>query len=195
MVSTWLPQLLRRPSYRQLWTARTVSQWGDAFNTVALVLLVYSLTGSGLGVSGVVVAEILPVLVLGPVAGALVDRLPRVAVMIGADLVRAALAFALPFVDGDVVPVYAIAVGLSAGAVFFNPAAQSVLPAIVGERELVAANSGLWTAAVVSQIVLAPLAGVVVATLGYTWAFWTNAASYLLSAVVLRGLRLPTAPA
>ena len=187
--------LLRRPSYRQLWTARTVSQWGDAFNTVALLLLVYSLTGSGLGVSGVVVAEILPVLVLGPVAGALVDRLPRVAVMIGADLVRAALAFALPFVDGSALPVYAIAVGLSAGAVFFNPAAQSVLPAIVDERELVAANSGLWTAAVVSQIVLAPLAGVVVATLGYTWAFWINAASYLLSAVVLRGLRLPTAPA
>ncbi len=43
---------------------RTVSQWGDAFNTVALVLLVYSLTGSGLGVSGVVVAEIMLVLVL-----------------------------------------------------------------------------------------------------------------------------------
>ena len=190
-----LRQLLRRPSYRRLWTARTVSQWGDAFNTVALLLLVYSLTGSGLGVSGVVVAEILPVLVLGPVAGALVDRLPRVAVMIGADLVRAALAFALPFVDGSVLPVYAMAVGLSAGAVFFNPAAQSVLPAIVGKHELVAANSGLWTAAVVSQIVLAPLAGVVVATMGYTWAFWINAASYLLSALVLCRLELPTAPA
>ena len=194
-MSTSLPELLRRRPYRQLWTARTVSQWGDAFNTVALMLLVYSLTGSGLGVSGVVMAEIVPVLVLAPVAGALVDRLPRVAVMIGADLVRAVLAFALPFVDGSVVPVYAIAVGLSAGAVFFNPAAQSVLPSIVGERDLVAANSGLWTAAVVSQIVLAPLAGVVVATLGYSWAFWINAASYLLSALVLRGLRPPTAPA
>jgi hypothetical protein len=42
-----------------------------------------------------------------------------------------------------VVTVYAVALGLSAGAVFFNPAAQSVLPAIVRERELVAANSGL----------------------------------------------------
>jgi len=47
-----------------LWVPRTVSQWGDAFNTVALVLLVYALTGSGLGVSGVVVAEIMLVLVL-----------------------------------------------------------------------------------------------------------------------------------
>ena len=191
---TTLTALLRQAPYRRLWVARTVSQWGDAFNTVALVLLVYALTGSGLGVSGVVVAEIIPVLALAPVAGAMVDRLPRVKVMISADLVRAALAFALPFVDGHVAVVYAIAVSLSAGAVFFNPAAQSVLPAIVRERDLVAANSGLWTAAVVSQVVLAPIAGIVVVSFGYTWAFWINAASYLLSAVVLRRLTLPAAP-
>ncbi len=193
MGRTSLRELLRQPVYRRLWIARTVSQWGDAFNTVALALLVYSLTGSGLGVSGVVLAEILPVLALAPVAGAIVDRLPRVQVMIGADLIRAALAFALPFVDGSVAAVYAVAVGLSAGAVFFNPAAQSVVPAIVRERELVAANSGLWTAAVISQVVLAPLAGVVVAAFGYTWAFWINAASYLASAAVLRRLSLPAA--
>ncbi|WP_256375478.1 MFS transporter [Modestobacter sp. DSM 44400] len=186
---------MRQPAYRRLWTARTVSQWGDAFNTVALALLVYSLTGSGLGVSGVVIAEIIPVLALAPLAGALVDRWPRVRVMVGADLARGALAFVLPFVDGSVVPVYAVAVGLSAGAVFFNPAAQSVVPAIVRERELVAANSGLWSAAVISQIVLAPLAGVVVAAFGFSWAFWVNAASYLLSALVLRRLALPAAPA
>ncbi len=192
---TKVTALLSQAPYRRLWVARTVSQWGDAFNTVALVLLVYSLTGSGLGVSGVVVAEIIPVLALAPVAGAVVDRLPRVHVMISADLVRAALAFALPFVDGDVVAVYAVAVALSAGAVFFNPAAQSVLPAIVRERDLVAANSGLWTAAVLSQVVLAPLAGIVVVSFGYTWAFWINAASYLLSALALRRLKVPAAPA
>ncbi|MCY7341098.1 MAG: MFS transporter [Pseudonocardia sp.] len=192
---TKVTALLRQAPYRRLWVARTVSQWGDAFNTVALVLLVYSLTGSGLGVSGVVVAEIIPVLALAPVAGAVVDRLPRVRVMISADLVRAALAFALSFVDGHVAAVYAVAVGLSAGAVFFNPAAQSVLPAIVRERDLVAANSGLWTAAVVSQVVLAPIAGIVVVSFGYTWAFWINAASYLLSALALRRLTVPAAPA
>jgi MFS family permease len=175
--------------------ARTVSQWGDAFNTVALVLLVYSLTGWGLGVSGVVVAEIIPVLALAPVAGAVVDRLPRVRVMMGADLVRAALTFALPFVDGHVGAVYAVVVGLSAAAVFFNHAAQSVLPAIVRERDLVAANSGLWSAAVISQVVLAPLAGIVVVSFGYTWAFWINAASYLISALFLRRLTVPDVPA
>lgn len=138
--------LLRQRPYRALWTARTISQWGNAFNTVALVLLVYSLTGSGLGVSGVVVAEIIPVLLLAPLAGSLVDRLPRVTVMITADLARAGLAFSLPLLDDNISHVYLIAVGLSIGAVFFNPAAQSVLPALVKERKLVAANSGLWTA-------------------------------------------------
>ncbi len=192
---TSLASLLRQPPYRRLWAARTVSQWGDAFNTVALVLLVYELTGSGLGVAAVVVAEIVPVLALAPLAGVLVDRLPRVLVMIASDLTRAALAFALPFFDESVIPVYAIAVGLSAGAVFFNPAAQSVLPSLVRERDLVAANSGLWSAAVVSQILLAPLAGLVVVTWGYTEAFWVNAASYLVSALVLRRLTLPAAPA
>lgn len=157
-------------------------------------MLAYSLTGSGIGVSGVVIAEIIPVLALAPVAGAVVDRLPRVKVMIGADLVRAALAFALSFIDSHVGAVYAVAVGLSAGAMFFNPAAQSVLPVIVREGGLVAANSGLWTAAVLSQVVLAPLAGIVVASIGYTRAFWINAASYLLSAVALRRLTLPATP-
>lgn len=68
------------PGYRRLWAARTVSQWGDTFNFLALALLIYDLTGSGLGVSGVVVvvAEILPVLLLAPFTWPLVDRWPRV---------------------------------------------------------------------------------------------------------------------
>lgn len=195
MVRTTVAALLREAPYRRLWVARTVSQWGDAFSTVALALLVYSLTGSGLGVSGAVVAEIIPVLALAPVAGAVVDRLPLVRVMMGADLVRAALAFALPFVDKDVAAVYAVAVGLSAASVFFNPAAQSLLPVLVRERDLVAANSGLWSAAVVSQVVLAPLAGIVVVSFGYAWAFWANASSYLLSALFLRRITVPDVPA
>ena len=79
---TPLVGLLCQPACRRLWTARTVSQCGDAFTTVAPALPVYSLAGSGLGVSGVVVAEIVPVLVLAPLAGTLVDRWPRVRVMV-----------------------------------------------------------------------------------------------------------------
>jgi MFS family permease len=186
-----LRSVLREPGYRRLFAAQTVSRWGDTFNTVALAVLVFDLTGSGVGVAAVVVAEVVPVLLLAPAAGVLIDRLPRVRVMIAADLWRVAAAAVLPLAADSIVAVYAVAFALAAGAVFFNPAAQSVVPNIVEEDELVAANSGLWSAAVVSQIALAPLAGLVVAWAGPGPAFLLNAATFAASALVLRGLRLP----
>lgn len=190
-----LRDVFARPGFRRLWAARTVSQWGDTVNTVALALLVYHLTGSGLGVSGVVAAEIAPVLLLAPFAGPLTDRWPRVRVLVAADLFRLGLAAALAVWHDTPAGVYAVAFGMSAGAVFFNPAASSVLPTLIPREDLVAANSGIWTAAVLSQIVLAPLAGLLVTGAGYGSAFAINAASYAISAVLLRGLRLPGTPA
>ena len=63
-----LREVFARPGYRRLWAARIVSQWGDTLNVIALARLVYDLTGSALGVSGVVAAEIAPVLLLAPFA-------------------------------------------------------------------------------------------------------------------------------
>ena len=97
--------MLARPAYRRLWGARTVSQAGDVAQFTTLALLVFHLTGSGLGVSGVVAAEIAPVLLLAPAAGALVDRLPRVQVMVGADLVRLVLAGTLAVWHSEVIVV------------------------------------------------------------------------------------------
>lgn len=189
-----LRDVFAQPGYRRLWTARTVSQWGDTFNFVALALLIYDLTGSGLGVSGVVAAEILPVLLFAPLAGPLVDRWPRVRVMVGSDLFRLVLVLTLALWHDAPAGVYVIAFGMSVGAVFFNPAASSVLPALVRDEELVAANSGIWTAAVLSQIVLAPVAGFLVVAVGYGPAFAVNASSFVVSALVLRGLRAPASP-
>jgi MFS family permease len=186
--------VLANSGYRRLFTAQTISRWGDIANTVALAVLVFQLTGSGLKVSGVVIAEILPVLLLAPVAGTVADRLPRIGVMVAADLWRTGLAALLPLASGHLAVVYAIAFGLSAGGVFFNPASASVLPAIVGEDELIAANSGLWSAAVVSQTALAPLAGAMVTTWGVTPAFYFNAATFAVSALTLARLRLPRTP-
>lgn len=184
-----------QPAYRLLFLAQTASRSGDAFRTVALAIVVFRLTGSGIGTAGVVVAEILPVLLLAPFAGELVDRLPRRSVMIAADLWRAALMLALPLVDESVVAVYAVAFGLSIGTAFFNPAASSLIPAVVDERQLVAANSGIWTAAVLSQIVLAPLAGGVVTLAGPTPAFLLDGATYVASALILLRLVVPAPPA
>ena len=186
-----LARALRHRGFRRFFAARTISQWGDTFNSVALVILVYRLTGSGLKVGATVVFEIVPVLALGIVAGALVDRLPRRAILIGADLGRAVIAGLLALFHSDLAVVYACAFGLSCFTVFFNPAAASAVPALVGDDELVGANSAVWSAAVLSQIGLAPAAGGLVAVAGAGPAFAINAASFVVSAVLLLGLQLP----
>ena len=189
-----LGRALASTGFRRLFVAQTVSRWGDTFNAVALVLLVYRLTGSGLKVGATVAFEIAPVLLLGFVAGAVVDRLPRRRVMVVADLGRAAIALALVVWGDRLGIVYAAALGFSAFTVFFKPAAASVVPTLVAAEDLVAANSGLWSAAVISQIVLAPAAGALVAFAGAGPAFGINAASFVLSAALLHRLPIPERP-
>ena len=184
--------LLRRPAYRRLWLARTVSQIGDVAQFTTLALLLVAVTGSGLGVSGAVLAEIVPVLALAPLAGTLVDRLPRVQVMVIADLARVLLAGTLAVFHDSAPVAYAIALGLSCGQVFFSPAAQSLLPSIVEDGDLVAANSGIWTVAVTAQVLVAPVAALLAVHVGFGFAFALNAASFAISALLLRGLREPT---
>lgn len=188
--------LLRtRPAFRHLFLAHAISRAGDAFNTIALVVLVFRLTGSGVGVAGAVMFEVAPVLLLGPIAGLAADRLPRRRLMIAADLFRAVVALALVFAADNLGVAYAVAFGLSAGAVLFNPAAGSLLPEVVGEEDLVTANSAMWSVAVIAQIAIAPLAGLVIARFGVEVAFAVNAATFGASALLLVGLRAGRTPA
>ena len=188
---TSLRRSLANPQFRRLLAAQTVSRWGDTFNSVALVILVYRLTGSGLQVAATVAFEIAPVLLFGFVAGAVVDRRPRRQVMIAADLGRVLVALLLAAFGDQLAVLYAGALLLSTFSVFFNPAAASVLPAIVDDDDLVGANSAVWSAAVISQIVLAPVAGALVAVAGATPAFLINAASFAVSGALLWRLTLP----
>lgn len=189
-------RLLRSSTeFRRLFLAHSVSRAGDAFNTVALVVLVFELTGSGLGVAGAVMFEVLPVLLLGPVAGLAADRLPRRSLMIVAALFQAAVALVL-VIQADSVPVaYSVSFGLSIGVVLFNPAAGSLLPEVVGQEDLVTANTAMWTTAVTSQIALAPLAGFVIAAWGVEVAFAINAATFVIAALLLIGLQAGRTPA
>lgn len=191
-----MSQLLRsNRTFRRVFLAHATSRAGDAFNTVALVVLVFRLTESGVGVAATVVFEVLPVILLGPVAGVIADRYPRRSVMVRADLLRAALVMLLALAHEQVAIAYGVAFGVSVGTIFFNPAASSLVPDVVAEDELVDANTSLWTVAVVVQIVLAPLAGGLIAWAGVGPAFALNGASYVASALLLRGLDVGVRPA
>lgn len=173
-------------TFRRLFVAHATSRAGDAFNTVAIVVLVFRLTGSAAGVAATVLFEVAPVIALGPIAGVLADRYPRLAVMVAADLLRAALVGVLAVAHGNVALAYAAAFGVSVGTIAFTPAASSLVPDVVAADDLVDANSALWTVAVLAQILLAPIAGALIATAGVGAAFALNAASYVVSALVLR---------
>lgn len=181
--------------FRRLFLAHSVSRAGDAFNTVALVVLVFELTDSGIGVAGVVGFEVLPVLLFAPIAGLAADRLSRRRLMVAADIGRALVAAVLALTGGPLAVAYAVAFGLSAGAVVFNPAASSLLPDVVEDDDVVAANSALWTTAVLIQIIAAPAAGAVIAAVGVEAAFAVNAATFVASALLLVGLRGGRTPA
>ncbi len=191
-----LSLLRKNVGFRRLWLAHAISRSGDAFNTVAIVVLVFRLTGTGRGVAGAVMFEVLPVLLIGPVAGLAADKMPRLRLMVGADLVRAGAAASLVLATTSVPAVFAVSFILSAAATVFNPAASSLVPDLVDDEDLITANSALWTVAVIAQIALAPVAGWVVAGGGGARvAFAVNAATFIVSAILLVGLHEGRTPA
>ncbi len=177
-------------SYFPLWLGQLVSNFGDTLNYVALVVLVYQLSQSGLAVSITVVFEIVPVLLLAPVAGVIIDRFPRKAILIASDLVRAALVVALIFATATW-QVYLLAAGLVAAGVFFNPTVQAVIPAIVESESLLAANSVAWSTGRLVQIIASALAGGIIVAAGPNLAFGINSLSFVFSAFMIMRLSIP----
>lgn len=194
MTSVSYAQLVRtNRNFRLYWGGQIVSQLGDWFNVITVQVLLLKYTNSAASVGAFIIAQMLPLFLLGPVAGVLVDRLPRKAVMIGADLARAAIALGLLGVRGpDTVWVaYACVAGLSTFSAFFEPARIATLPNITSEEELVTANalsSVTWSILLTSG---ALVGGLVSRFLGPDAAFLANAGSFLASALLLWGMQVP----
>src|SRR5256885_10116866 len=104
-------RLLRLPGFRLLFLSTSASSFGTLLATVALAIDVKDRTDSGLWVGALMVVEFLPAILIGLLVGPLFDRLSRRGLMVAADLARAAVFCALPFVSGP-----AAIVGLAAVA-------------------------------------------------------------------------------
>ena len=176
------------------WLAQTISLFGDRLHQVALGVLVYAVTNSPLATGLVFLAATLPNILLGPIAGTFVDRWEHKRVMIASDLIRAALVVAIPFAaQMDVLYVYPLVFAITAVSLFFRPAKVALLPRIVAEEDVMAANSATWTADTLADIIGFPIAGLFVAFLGTAagslgLAFFADSATYLLSALLLAGV-------
>jgi MFS family permease len=165
-------RLIRNRRYFPLWLAQLTSNLGDTLHYIALVIWVYQRTGSSLVVAGTVFFEVAPVIICAPIAGVVIDRLPRKMVLVGADVVRALLVLAL-LATTELWQIYAIVALLSVAGVFFNPAVHATLPALLDKEDLLAANSVSRSAAGV------------IAAVGAEVAFVFNAATFIISALFL----------
>lgn len=183
--------IFRNRSFVLLWIAQLVSVSGSALTSLAAALLVFKLTGSALSVGLVLIVTSLPSMVVGLFAGVFVDRYDRKRIMISADLLRAALIVAIPFVvQFGIVWLYVLL--LLAGAIgqFFEPAQQSVLPEVASDDELAAANAIMTIADTGSWAVGFAAAGLLASAFSIDWAFYIDAATFLVSAACISGVRI-----
>ena len=190
-------ELLRgNRSFRQVWLGQVVSQMGDWFDTIALLTILLKLTGSGRAVGLLLVARFLPSFLLGSLSGVVADRFNRRSIMIISDLLRAVVVLGFLFVRraDQLWIIYFLTVMQLALSTFFEPAKTAIIPSIVSDRELVAANalsSVTWSAMLT---IGAAIGGVVTGWLGTDVAFILDAVTYLLSAGLIASVRIPKRP-
>ncbi|MGH2602774.1 MAG: MFS transporter, partial [Dehalococcoidia bacterium] len=187
-------RLAANRNFGLLWVGQLVSLFGERIHVVALAFIVLQATGSALEVGLTFAATAVPNVVLGPLAGALVDRWNRRLTMIGCDLVRAGLVLFVPFViEINVALVYLLAFLIATVTLLFRPAKTAVIPAIVDRRDLVTANSASTVADTLADLLGLPLAGILVASLAdqLQLAFYLNAATYTVSAVFIWAMFVP----
>jgi predicted MFS family arabinose efflux permease len=173
-----------------------VSQLGDWALLLALPFFVYGRTHSIVSTGGLVAAELLPRMLISPLAGVLADRWSRRLSLVGSDVFRAGLLLVLlvPAAGGPLWLVYAVALLESSAAQLFVAAEGALLPAIVPGERLMMANAALSVATSAVRLVGPPLGGVMYALLGLHASVIADSASFVLSGLLLVALRLP-APA
>ena len=138
--------------------------------------------------SALLIADFLPIILIGILAAPLVDRLSRRRLLIVSDLARAAVFCLLPFAgSAEVILVLALAQGIATG--FFRPAVYAGMPNLVEDERLPAATSLLQTVENLTWMIGPVIGGVVLAVAGPDLAYWLNAATFLLSALLL--VRIP----
>jgi MFS family permease len=183
---------LRLPGFRNLFLATLGSSIGTLLAAVALAIDVKDRTSSspnsGLWVAAVLIVEFLPTIFVGLLLGPLLDRLERRSLMIAADVLRVGVFVALPFApNAATVVALAFVAGLATG--FFRPAVFAGVPNLVPEEQLPAANALLQGIENVSWAIGPLIGGVLTAAWGPSAAYLINAASFVVSLMLV--VRIP----
>ncbi len=186
--------VLAIPPIRRLWLAQLISVFGDFLAIFGVFsVATFRLHATAAEISLILVAFLLPLGVVSPLAGVMVDRWNVKRTMITSDLIRALLVVFLIFAT-DIRHIYAIFFALSTVSSFFIPAQTVTLRTLCPPEGLMAANALMSQAIQVTQIVSPAIAGVLVATAGPNFCYYFDAASFLFSAFMVSGIAVHREP-
>ncbi len=195
--------VLRAADFRNLWLGQIVSQVGDYFAFLAMTVVVSGLSqdaqATTLAVSGMMLSFTLPRLLLGMLAGVFVDRWDRRRTMLVSDISRAGITLLLipAFISGNLWFIYGLAFIMSSMGTLFNPAKGALIPRLVPDEQLLAANSLSQTSQMLAVLGGPALAGLTlkVAGTGNEWvAFIVDSASFVISAFTIWLIRTSGRP-
>jgi MFS family permease len=185
--------VLRRRDFGLLWLGGLVSVAGDWVLYAALPYFVYERTGSTIATAGMIVARLVPGFVLGTFAGVYVDRWDRKRVLVVSNLVQAAVVAGLLVVpaDGWLWVVYAVAVAQSVVASFSAPAESALLPSLVPDADLLAANALNALNNRVGRLLGLPVGGALLAETGLRGVVLVDCATFVLAALLVAPIAAP----
>ncbi|NKX54442.1 MFS transporter [Arthrobacter mobilis] len=179
--------------YRRLFAAQVVALAGTGLLTVALGLLAFDLAGdmAGAVLGTALTIKMLAYVGVAPVVAALVERLPKKAVLVGADAVRGAMALCLPFIT-ETWQIYVLIFLLQAASATFTPAFQSLIPSVLPREQDYTRALSLSRLAYDLESLLSPaLAALLLTVISYHSLFLGTAAGFAFSALMVAGCSLP----
>lgn len=184
------PARSRSPLFRRdfalIWTAGLVSDTGDWLLMIALPLFALSATGSALGASTVFLVELVPMLLLGSFLGVLVDRWDHRRTIVVVALLQGVLLLPLLLATADTMGiVYAVAAVEAVLGAIINPARQAMIPQLVGPDQLARGNALVAVSDSLARLIGSPLGGLAFALWGLPGVVIADAATYLVTAVLV----------
>lgn len=191
--------LVHNRDFRLLWLGQTTSKIGGAVTAIAVSLVAVEVLDAGSTEMGVLrAASWLPWLAIGLLAGAWTDRVRRMPVMVGSQVLSAALFLSIPLVAwlGQLTMAQLLVVTLVVGAaqVFFGAAYAPYLPTLVPAKDLPEANAKLAATEQVAMVAGPGLGGLMVSAIGAVTGLLAQTFGFVVSALCLRAIRTPESP-
>lgn len=184
-----LTEVLKNKNFMKLWIGQIVSALGDRLHQMALLGLIMKKGGNvGEELSKITFWSVLPFFLFSFFSGVLSDRWSRKGILIGSDIVRVLLVCAIPWVIRDtayITPAYPVIFAIGIFTCLFSPAKFSIIPNLVEDHHLLAANSLIASTALLSVLAGTAAGCIIFDSMGFKASMYFNGITYLFSAATI----------